>query len=229
LTVHGLNLCSISRHAVLDGSACQPLAQSRSQEETVDTLHVAQRQTGSVTTVSRRRTLRAVGGGSLAALLAVGQRQRARANQDAATAATATLPPAIAEWVSATQTLDVARAAATFAPDAVREVVPIKQIDRGHEAIQARLQAVHDAFAGGTAKVLTAFAAADQAVAEWVIEAHYTGQLAGYPPGSGQPITLRGVSLFELLDEGAIARETLHLDVYGLLVQLGVAPVPGEA
>jgi steroid delta-isomerase-like uncharacterized protein len=121
--------------------------------------------------------------------------------------------------------MDVARAAATYAPDAVREVVPVKQFDRGREEIRSRLQDVADAFGDGTARVPTVFAVDDQAVAEWVIEAHYTGELPGYPPGSGQPITLRGVSLMSLAD-GAIARESLYVDVYGMLVQLGLAPAP---
>lgn len=192
----------------------------------MDTQHRSDLRTGSTRNASRRTALRTGVGGGLVAFIATGTRMGV-AGQEAANDVS-TLPPAMAEWVAAMQSLDTARGAETYALDAVREVVPIKQIDRGREEIQARLQDVQDAFADGTARVPTAFAAGDQAVAEWVIEAHYTGELPGYPPGSGQPVTLRGVSLLSLAD-GAIARESLYVDVYGLLVQLGMVPAPGEA
>jgi steroid delta-isomerase-like uncharacterized protein len=191
----------------------------------VDTQHRSRLHIGSTGYASRRTALRAVAGGGLAAFIAAGMRMGV-AGQEAVSDGS-TLPPVMAEWVAATESMDVARAAATYAPDAEREVVPVKQIDRGREEIRSRLRDVADAFADGTARVPTVFAVDDQAAAEWIIEAHYTGELPGYPAGSGQPITLRGVSLMSLAD-GAIARERLYVDVYGMLVQLGLAPAPAS-
>jgi steroid delta-isomerase-like uncharacterized protein len=191
----------------------------------VDRTQVFIPKVGPIGNTTRRRILRAAGGGGLVVLTAAPMSRHIAAKQDKTNAAMASLPPVMTEWVTALQTLDAARAAATYAPDAVREVVPVEQIDRGREQIQDRLQDVHDAFADGTVQIPTVFAVDDQAVAEWVIAAHYTGELPGYPPGSGQPITLRGVSLLSLAN-GAIVRESLYVDVYGLLVQLGLAPAP---
>ena len=50
--------------------------------------------------------------------------------------------------------------------------------------------------------------------------------IQGLPPGSGEPVTVRSVHVYELGD-GTVRRQTVYFDAYGVLVQLGVLPAPG--
>jgi steroid delta-isomerase-like uncharacterized protein len=137
------------------------------------------------------------------------------------------LPAPLAGWVAAweAQPLAAEPAAAAYVEDAVYEEVATGVIRTGHGEILAYLTDFFAAFADASAKVEVAFAVGEHGAATWTFTGNYTGQLPGFPPGTGQPITFRGASMLDLRD-GMILRETQFFDVYGLLVQLGIVPAP---
>ncbi len=93
------------------------------------------------------------------------------------------------------------------------------------------VEALFAAFSDATARMPSVLVAGDRAAAEWTFEGRYTGQIPGLPPGTGQPVSFRGVSVLELAG-GAIQRNTRYFDLFGLLVQTGAIPpavAPGGA
>jgi steroid delta-isomerase-like uncharacterized protein len=178
----------------------------------------------SATDLSRRSALRRLGGGGLAALaLAAGRRQTAA--QEATPEA---LPAILAEWEAAMATHDPEQILALYTDDALWEEVPLNVVARGQEAIRAHLDGVFAATPDIVYDVSSGFAAGDRAVAEWTISGTLTGDFPGLPPGTGQPFTVRGVSIFDLAD-GRITRYTEYWDALTFLVQLGALPAPGAA
>jgi steroid delta-isomerase-like uncharacterized protein len=140
-------------------------------------------------------------------------------------------PPVVGELVAGWETLDAERNAASYAEDAILESVPTGETVRGREAIQTNLDGLFAAFTGATARMPSVLVAGDRAAVEWTFEGRYTGQLLGMPPGTGQPVSFRGVSILEL-SGGAIRRNTRYFDLCGLLVQTGAlspAAVSGVA
>jgi steroid delta-isomerase-like uncharacterized protein len=135
------------------------------------------------------------------------------------------LPPLIAEWETAMATRDPVSILALYADDAVWEEVPLGIALQGHAEIAAHLQQLFSATPDISYTVTAGFSTADQAVAEWVISGTLTGNFPGLPPGSGQSYSVRGVSLFQLVD-GEIVRYTEYWDAYAFLVQLGALPAP---
>ncbi len=67
----------------------------------------------------------------------------------------------------------------------------------------------------------------DIVIWEWTYTGTYSGQYPNAPAGSGQAVTLRGVSVMEVRD-GLIVRETLYYDNLSFLTQIGVAATPAE-
>ena len=183
----------------------------------------AQRSDGVVTTLtagaSRRRFVRGSGGCAAAALLAVGGLTRAHAQP----ASPAAPPSAVAEWVAGWEALDAERNVAPYAADATLPAVPTGETVHGREAIRADIEALFSAFSDATARMPVVLVAGERAAAEWTFAGRYTGRLPGLPPGTGQPVEFRGVSVLELAD-GAIRRTTRYFDLFGLLVQTGAIP-----
>ena len=164
---------------------------------------------------------------ALAGPLAVGRSAAGVVAQDATPGA---LPAPLADWVTSweAQPLRAEPIAAAYTEDAVYEEVATGVVRAGQEEILGYLTDFFAAFSDAQAEVETVFVAAAQGAATWTFTGRYTGQLPGFPPGTGQPITFRGASILELAG-GAIARETQYFDVYGLLVQLGIVPNPSES
>lgn len=137
------------------------------------------------------------------------------------------IPAPLAGWVAGweAQPLEAEPIAAAYVGNAVYEEVATGVVRTGREEIRAYLTDFFAAFSDARAEVDTVFAASDRGAATWTFTGRYTGQLAGFPPGTGQPITFRGASILEVRG-GAILRETQFFDVYGLLIQLGVVPDP---
>ena len=183
----------------------------------------AQRNDGVATALaagaSRRRFVRVVGAGAAGAVLAAGARTRAGAQP----ASPAAPPPALAEWVAGWEALDAGRNVASYAEDGVLVAVPTGETVRGREAIRANIEALFAAFSDATARMPSVLVAGDRAAAEWTFEGRYTGQIPGLPPGTGQPVAFRCVSVLELAG-GAIQRNTRYFDLFGLLVQTGAIP-----
>lgn len=140
------------------------------------------------------------------------------------------LPPSLDSWVVGweAQPLIAEPIAAAYTEDAVYEEVATGVVRTGHAEILTYLTDFFAAFTDPRAVVETIFAAGEYGAATWAFTGRYTGQLPGFPAGTGQPITFRGASILELRD-GMIARETQFYDVYGLLIQLGLVTPPENA
>jgi steroid delta-isomerase-like uncharacterized protein len=178
----------------------------------------------SATDLSRRTALRRLGGSGLAALaLATGSGRAA--GQEATPPA---LPALLGEWEAAMATHDPDQILTLFTDDALWEEVALNVAASGPEAIRAHLEGVFAATPDISYDVTGGFAAGDRMAAEWIISGTLTGDFPGLPPGTGQPFTVRGVSIFDLRD-GRIARYTEYWDAFTFLVQLGALPAPGAS
>ncbi len=135
-----------------------------------------------------------------------------RARSQESSPAAADPPPIVAAYVEALNAHDPDRVAALYAEDAVVEqAVHDGDVFRGRAEIAGW---VADNLGGVPDLTVTT----DAVIAEggriawaWVYHGSYTGQYPGLPAGHGQPIDLRGVSIFDLRD-GFIARETVFFD-----------------
>ena len=177
-------------------------------------------------TTSRRTVLRRLGGGSLAAALAVGPIARLAA-QGATPAAG---PEFFAEfrraWATAAATGDATAVIPFYAPDAEFEDVPFGLVFRGPAEIEGFLGGFFANYSDASVEWRNAFGTDQYGAAELVFNGRYTGQLPGSPPGTGQSVIVRSVHVYEFGDE-AIRRQTVYFDAYGVLVQIGALPAPG--
>ncbi len=62
--------------------------------------------------------------------------------------------------------------------------------------------------------------------ANGVFSFRYTGQFPGLPPGTGQPISFHGATIFELSGD-QIRRSSDSCDNVPLLAAVGLLPMPG--
>lgn len=150
--------------------------------------------------------------------------------QDASPAATPeALPPLLVELVAAWNAHDPQRVAAFYTEDAVVEVGATGEVfARGRDQIAEEFVARNlAAIPDWLFETRSGYATADRIVWEWTFTGTYTGQFPGLPPGEGQPVAVRGATIFELRD-GLIARDVFYDDFYGLLEQLGVLPGPEQ-
>ncbi len=132
-------------------------------------------------------------------------------------------------WVAAWNAHDPQRVASFYTEDAVVESgFAGEVVARGRDQIA-------DGFVAGNFAAIpdwrfetrSAHATADRVVWEWTFSGTYTGRFEGLPPGTGQPVSFRGLSLYELRD-GLIARKVFYTDDLTLLEQLGFVLVPPE-
>lgn len=178
------------------------------------------RRDSSRTFLHSRRTAVTAGSLALAAALGLPSRSGAARQED--------LPQVVANFVAAWEALDSDQIADLYAEDAVAEDVAAGTVLEGREAVRGYLVEFIGVFSDATAEIPTAFATESQAAMEWVFEGRYTGELPGFPPGTGQAVRLHGFSLVEFTED-AIQRTVDFYDVYGVLVQLGVVPPPPGA
>lgn len=169
--------------------------------------------------VTRRTTLK---GGGIGLVAAMGL------TAPAVAAHQADLPDVIAAFVAGWEALDADQIADSYGEDAIHEDMPTGVVSQGREEIRGYLTAFLGAFSDATAEIPAAFATEDQAAVAWDFMANYTGMLPGFPQGEGQPIISRGCTLIEFTDD-EITRTVDYYDVYGLLIQLGLAPAPDAA
>jgi len=148
--------------------------------------------------------------------------------QEASPAATADLPPVLAEWAAAVNSGDVDQVLALFTDDGLWEEVAIGLAARGPDEIGAHLERLFMAVPDITFDVTSSFVAGDRAVAEWTVSGTYSSDFPGLPPAAGQRFSFRGASVFELAN-GKITRYTEYWDAYIFLVQLGALPAPEAA
>jgi len=167
---------------------------------------------------SRRAVVRATGGGLAIAATALLARPAAAQSGD--------LPEVVTEFLAAWEAFDPDRITATFAEDGVREDITAGVIARGCAEVLQTVTNFFAAFEGAAVEHPVAFAAGDQAVESWVFTGRYTGTLPGLPPGAGEDLSIRGLTLIDLAG-GLIQQTTDYYDHYGILVQLGAEPPLG--
>jgi steroid delta-isomerase-like uncharacterized protein len=115
-------------------------------------------------------------------------------------------------WAAAWSSGDVEQVAAVFAPDGVYEDVPSETISEGADALKEWAQGYFDAFTEVAQSVVSWNEIPGGAVAEWLVE--------GTHRESGNAVSFRGVSMFELAD-GKIRRETAYYDNGTFVAQTG--------
>ncbi len=175
--------------------------------------------------LSRRSALARLGAGGLAMAFAVHARGAA-AVEHALDDNPATV--VLHGWLDAWNSPDPAAAvAALYATDGIYEDAPA-----GAQCQPGGVEAFLTAFAGQVSELTMASRGAVRAghlaVSEWDVAFRYTGHLPGLPAGSGQRVSLRGVTVFELVDAkpagDRIRRSCDYYDGGALLRQVGVVP-----
>jgi steroid delta-isomerase-like uncharacterized protein len=155
-------------------------------------------------------------------LLAVPGR-RIGAQEATQSATPAALPPLLVELVAAWNAHDPQRVASFYTEDATVEVGFLGEvIARGrdeiaNEFVAGNLAAIPD----WRFETRSGYATAGRIIWEWTYTGTYSGQYEGMPAGTGQPVSLRGVTIFELRD-GLIARDVFYDDFLGFLEQTGL-------
>lgn len=173
--------------------------------------------------LSRRNALAHLGAGSLGAVLAAGG-MTVRA-QEATPVGMQDLPPGLVGWVEGWETLDIDKIVEAYAEDGVHEDMAQNELFSGRDEIRSHLEPLSTEFTDPSSQ-FTHIVLGDQGVSvEWTFQGTYTGQVPGFPPGTGEEILIRGVSVIELTD-GQIQREREYYDVFGILQQLGLVPAP---
>jgi steroid delta-isomerase-like uncharacterized protein len=66
----------------------------------------------------------------------------------------------------------------------------------------------------------------DKVVKRWVFQGTHSGEYVGIPP-TGKRVTMRGITLYRV-ERGKVSEMYWNYDVFGLLVQLGAIPAPGQ-
>jgi predicted ester cyclase len=136
-------------------------------------------------------------------------------------ATAAEVPQLVAELAAAWNAHDPQRVAALHTADAIVELgYSGEVISRGRDQIAKE-------FVGGVLATYPdvrfetrgGYISDDLMVWRWTFNAHYTGQEPGLPPGTGQPVSFGGVSLYELLD-GLISRKIFYTDDLAFMEQL---------
>ena len=94
----------------------------------------------------------------------------------------------------------------------------------GHRQMIAHFQ---DAFSDGRNTSDELLAEEDKVVQRWTFRGTHDGAFQGIPP-TGRQVTLTGISIWRV-EGGKIVESWHELDTLGLMQQLGVIPVPGQA
>jgi steroid delta-isomerase-like uncharacterized protein len=169
--------------------------------------------------LSRRVMLGSIGAGGFALAL----RSMAAAAQESTPAAA---PPVVEAWLAAWSAPDPAAAvAALYTSDAIYEDVPSDTRSEPGQ-VEAFLRAFVDQISDIRMERRSAFGAGGWAASEWVFSFRYTGQFPGLPPGTGQPVSFHGATIFELSGD-QIRRSSDYYDNVPLLAAVGLLPMPG--
>jgi steroid delta-isomerase-like uncharacterized protein len=168
--------------------------------------------------LTRRVALGHLGAG-LAAGIGLFTAARAGAQDATPAASPAGLPPLLQQMVESINATDSAALAALYVEDGTHEDVPAGVTAQGREEIAAFVDEALGQFRDVRFTPLTARQGGDLAVLEY--------DLTVTDPASGQPLTYRGVLVFEL--EGDLIRRSAdYYDVASILGQLGLLPAPGS-
>jgi steroid delta-isomerase-like uncharacterized protein len=177
-----------------------------------------------VSDISRRVALGRLG--AAAAVLTLLAEDRPAAAQEATPPIADGLPPVLQEYIAVQEANDLDRLVGLHAEDAIVEEVPTGIVYEGRDAIRAYFEAFKAAFPDSTLHYTNTFATDTWATAEWTFSGTYTGQLPDFPPGEGQPLTIRGVDVIILAGDH-VRGGRVYYDLYGFLAQLGMLPASG--
>jgi len=97
----------------------------------------------------------------------------------------------------------------------------------GLEASMQALSVLLTAFPDARFTVEDMIAEGDKMVARYTLHGSHQGNFMGIPP-TGKQITVTGIEIFHFAN-GKVVEEWVNGDDLGLLQQLGVIPVPGQA
>lgn len=97
----------------------------------------------------------------------------------------------------------------------------------GREGLKQMVGAFRAAFSDIRATVDDQIADGDKVTWRWTFQGTHSGAFMGIPP-TGKTITLTGISI-DRLAGGTFVERWDSADTLGLLQQLGVMPVPGQA
>ena len=132
------------------------------------------------------------------------------------------LPPLVAELQASWNAHDPDRYAALFTEDGVVELgFTDEVIASGRDQIANDFAAA--AFAAYPDVRMDSrgwYASDDLLVWKWTFTGSYIGQEEGLPPGTGQPVSFAGISIYELRN-GQIARKAFVTDDLAFMEQLG--------
>ena len=98
---------------------------------------------------------------------------------------------------------------------------------RGAEAPRAIINAYHGAFPDVQFTIEDQLAEGDIVVTRWSAKGTNRGSLMG-APATGKTATVTGIEA-DRIKNGKIAESWANFDVLGMLVQLGLAPKPGQS
>ncbi len=167
--------------------------------------------------LTRRAALGSIGAGGLA----FAARRLAGAQE-----ATPGAAPAVVEaWFAAWSAPDPAAAVAElYTSDGIYEDVPSDTRSEPGQ-VEAFLHAFVEQVSDIHIEPRSAFGAHGWAAAEWVFSFRYTGQFPGLAPGSGQPVSFHGATIFELSGD-KIRRSSDYYDNVPILAAAGLLPMP---
>lgn len=167
--------------------------------------------------LTRRAALGSIGAGGLAFAV------RSLASAQEATPGAA--PAVVEAWFAAWSAPDPAAAvAALYTSDGIYEDVPSDTRSEPGQ-VEAFLRAFVGQISDIQIEPRSAFGTDGWAANEWVFSFRYTGQFPGLPPGSGQPVSFHGATIFELSGD-KIRRSSDYYDNVPLLAAAGLLPMP---
>jgi steroid delta-isomerase-like uncharacterized protein len=142
-----------------------------------------------------------------------------------ATARSEALPEIALAFSEAWSSGDPEQLVTIYAEDALfEEVVLDGAVTRGRGELRAYAEMLYGAFPDFTATPVSAFAAGNRVVVEWILTGTYAGQFGALPPGTGQRVDVRVATVLELTDNGLIQRDSEYWDFATVLTQLGAMP-----
>jgi len=100
-------------------------------------------------------------------------------------------------------------------------------LSHGLEEVKGFIATVLNAYPDFTINIDDMIAEGDKVVTRWRSRGTHQGEPLGIPP-TGKLITQEGMAVYRMVD-ARIAEDWFFPDTMGLMQQLGVIPVPGEA
>jgi steroid delta-isomerase-like uncharacterized protein len=114
-----------------------------------------------------------------------------------------------------------------LAPNHVLHDPGFPEAIRGLEGFKQYYASYGSAFPGNQLTVEDYIAEGDTVVSRWTGRGTHKGDLMGIAP-TGKQVTVTGISI-QRIANGKIVEEWSNYDMLGMLQQLGVAPMPGQA